>query len=169
VSTVQATDVIDRLLGLSSGSAAAKLRDAKPEYRDDLQNYYRSIFEPDADSAAAFSLADRGLVAVRVASHTGSTSAADWYADVARSAGANEETIERARAVGTPWTDDSVLAAAMRRADRVTVEPVTTTAQHIRELENAGLSSAGILSLSQVIAFVSYQVRLVAGLRAFGV
>jgi uncharacterized protein YciW len=169
VSTVQTTDVIDGLLGLSPGSVAAKLRDAKPEYREDLQNYYLSIFEPDAESAAAFSVADRGVVAVRVASHTGSTAAADFYADVARTAGADDATITRARNVATQWTDETVLGAAIRRADRVTTEPITTKPEHIRELENAGLSSAGILSLSQVIAFVSYQVRLIAGLRAFGV
>ncbi len=35
-------------------------------------------------------------------------------------------------------------------------------------LKEAGFSPAGILSLSQTIAFVNYQLRLIAGLRAFG-
>jgi len=35
-------------------------------------------------------------------------------------------------------------------------------------LKDAGYTPAGILSLAQTIAFVNYQLRLIAGLRTFG-
>jgi uncharacterized protein YciW len=87
---------------------------------------------------------------------------------LATESGASSEQVERARAVGTPWNDKNVLGAAIRRADRITLDPGSAEAEHIDELVAAGLSPAAILSLSQVIAFVSYQVRFIAILRAIG-
>jgi uncharacterized protein YciW len=50
----------------------------------------------------------------------------------------------------------------------VTATPSRADAAHLRALKDAGYSPAGILSLAQTIAFVSYQLRLIAGLRALG-
>ncbi len=169
MSTVQTADVIDTILGVEPGSAVAALRSQKPEYIANDQNYYLSIFEPDAESAAAFPALDRALIAVRVASHTGSTSVVCWYADLASSLGATQTQIDAVKDVSSTFADTSAFGAAVRRADRVTLEPDTTEPQHIEQLKAAGLSPAAILSLSQTIAFVNYQLRLIAGLRAFGV
>ena len=46
--------------------------------------------------------------------------------------------------------------------------PAAVRPADLRALKDAGYSPAGILSLSQTIAFVSYQLRLIAGLRALG-
>lgn len=160
-------DAIDAMLGADAARVAA-LRDRTPAHRRQLQEYYLAIFAPDPESAAAFPLADRALVAVRVASHTGSAAVRDWYADVARAAGADEASIARAANPADAWTGDSLRDAALRRADLVTLRPADTTAADLAALAAAGLSPAGILALSQAIAFVSYQLRLVAGLRALG-
>jgi uncharacterized protein YciW len=50
----------------------------------------------------------------------------------------------------------------------VTTRPAAAEASHLEALKDIGYSPAGILSLSQTIAFVSYQLRLIAGLRALG-
>ena len=162
------TDVVYAILGVDEESAIAKIRNQKPEQIEALQTYYLSIFEPEDVSAEQFSVADRALVAVRVASHTGSVGVSDWYADLALRSGAAESDVSRARDVSTPWSDNTELGAAIRRADRVTLEPASTESVHIEELAAAGLSPAAILSLSQVIAFVSYQLRFIAILRAVG-
>ncbi|MEA2524788.1 MAG: hypothetical protein QOF73_2015, partial [Thermomicrobiales bacterium] len=60
------------------------------------------------------------------------------------------------------------LGAAMRHADLLTTRPSAAEAAHLQTLKEAGYSPAGVMSLSQVIAFVSYQLRLIAGLRALG-
>ncbi len=39
------------------------------------------------------------------------------------------------------------------------------TEQHIRQLEQAGLTSPQIIALSELIAFVNFQTRVAAGLR----
>lgn len=166
--TVATGDVIDRIIGGDPEGRIAALRNRKPELIEELQDYYRSIFEPSSESAAAFSLGDRALVAVRVASHTGSGAVADWYAGVAADAGVPPDLIARARDVGSAWDDGMTLGAAIGRADLVTLRPADTEASDIRLLKDAGLTPAGILSLSQTIAFVAYQLRLIAGLRALG-
>lgn len=160
-------DAIDVILG-EAGPRVRALRRQKPELAEQLQDYYRAVFEPDAESAAALPLADRGAIAVRVASHTGSTAVADWYADLAASAGVDGETLARARDVAQPWTEETALAAAIRHADMLTTRPASAQRGDIAALKAAGFSPAGIMSLAQVVAFVSYQLRLIAGLRALG-
>lgn len=162
------TDALSAILGIDGGSTIARLRQQKPNQIDELQAYYEAIFQPDAASVAALPLARRAAVAARVASHTGSRVVADWYAAIARREGVDAATLDRVRDATTPWTDDSPLGAAIRHADLLTTHPVDAQQSDLRALELAGYSPAAIVSLSQVIAFVSYQLRLVALLRALG-
>jgi CMD domain protein len=166
--SITSSDVIDRILGVEAGSPIAALRAQKPNLATELQAYYDALFNPAPESAVAFPLVDRALIAVRVASFTKSEETAAWYAALAAEAGADAQTIARARAVDVPWTDETPLGAAVRHADLVTVSPSKARPKHLQALTNAGFSPAGILSLAQVIAFVNYQLRLVTGLRAFG-
>lgn len=168
VATARRVDVIDQILGVEEDSAITRLRGQKPELAAQDQDYYRSLFEPEAASEAAFPLADRYLIAVRVASHTRSAAVVAWYAARAADAGVPAETIARVEVVASPWTDATGFAAAVRRADLVTTNPAATGASDIQALKDAGLTPAGIVALSQVIAFVSYQLRLIAALRALG-
>ncbi len=61
--------------------------------------------------------------------------------------------------------DDARLKAIIRHTDLVTTNPKQATADDISALRAAGLDDADIVRLSELIAFVSYQVRVVAGLR----
>jgi uncharacterized peroxidase-related enzyme len=165
--TIDTDDVVSQILGITPESPVAALRADRPEQVADLQAYYDSLFAPDATSAATFPVRDRALVATRVASHTGSDAVVAWYEAVAREHGATDEQIAAVQDVTTPNTDESALGAAIRRADIVTTHLVDTTRDDVDTLKAEGFSAQGILALSQVIAFVSYQVRFVAGLRAF--
>ncbi len=167
-STTRTTDVVYSILGVGEDSPIAALRNDRPNQIDELQAYYLSLFAPEAASAEAFPLKKRYLVAIRVASHTGSTDIVAWYEHLAREAGVSDEKIAATKDIATPATDDSVLGAAIRHADLLTTHPVDAEASNLQALKDAGLTPAGILSLSQVIAFVSYQLRFIAGLRAFG-
>jgi uncharacterized protein YciW len=168
--TIVATDVVALIAGIEPGSPADRVRAGKPEYVEQNESYYRAVFEPNDESEVAFPARDRALVAIRVASHTRSTAVIDWYTRLARDVGATEDQIAAVSDLSSPVAAvDSKLAAAITRADRVTLAPDTTTEDQIAELREAGFSPAGILSLSQTIAFVSYQLRHIAGLRALGV
>ena len=61
--------------------------------------------------------------------------------------------------------DDATLRALLRHTDLVAVHPKDASAQDIENLQSAGIPDDDIVRLSELIAFVSYQIRLVAGLR----
>lgn len=164
----QTTDVIDRILGTGETGAIAEIRRQKPVLAEQLQAYYESIFEPTAESARELSVADRAVIAARVASFTCSEAVAAWYADLAERNGVSPEMIARARDVSIPWSDQGALGAAIRHADLIATRPSESRQSDLQALNDAGLTPAGILSLSQTAAFVTYQLRLIAGLRALG-
>lgn len=168
LSPATTADVVYRILGVTDQGPIADLRNQKPEQIEELQAYYHALFEPEEASAQAFPLADRYLVAVRVASHTNSVAVANWYAELAGQAGVDDALIALAGNVNESWDDNTPLGAAIRHADLLTTRPSAAQPSDLQALKDAGYSPAGIVSLSQTIAFVSYQLRFIAGLRAFG-
>ena len=64
-----------------------------------------------------------------------------------------------------PPPADPLQAAMLRHVDLVTRAPREATRRDIDALREAGIAEADIVRLSQVIAFVNYQVRVIAGLR----
>jgi uncharacterized protein YciW len=165
---IETQDTIDAILSVEPGSAIAALREAKPELARQDQAYYLAIFDPTPASAAELSLKDRALIAVRVASHTNSVAVVEWYSALASGQGASANELAQVRDLTNTWSTSTTLGAALRHTDLLTTAPSTATAQDLQNLKDAGLTPAGILSLSQTIAFVSYQLRLIAALRALG-
>ena len=72
------------------------------------------------------------------------------------------------RAIANPAFDelhDQRLKAILRYADLVTVDPKRVTGSDISTLKAAGILDADIVRLSELIAFLAYQIRVVQGLR----
>ena len=65
--------------------------------------------------------------------------------------------------------DDASLKAIIRHTDLVTINPKDAVIEDVAALPAAGLDNADIVQLSELIAFVSYQARVVAGLRLVAV
>ena len=61
--------------------------------------------------------------------------------------------------------DDARMKAIIRHTDLVTLNPKDATEDDVSALRSVGLDDADIVRLSELIAFVAYQMRLVAGLR----
>ena len=61
--------------------------------------------------------------------------------------------------------DNSRLRAIIRHTDLVTRRPKDAVAGDVRALEDAGIPVEDIVRISELIAFVNYQVRVAAGLR----
>lgn len=70
------------------------------------------------------------------------------------------EAVQRGEAVAL-----GNLTVILRHTDRVTREPDQARAEHIEALLGAGLEPRDIVVLLQLIAFVNFQARLIAGLR----
>ena len=60
---------------------------------------------------------------------------------------------------------DIRLRAIIRHTDLVAVNPKEAVSGDVSALQNVGIADADIVRLSELIAFVSYQIRVVAGLR----
>lgn len=63
---------------------------------------------------------------------------------------------------------DQRLAALIRHVDLVTLAPRDASGDDIEALRQAGIAEADIVRLAELIAFINYQSRVVAGLRLLG-
>lgn len=63
---------------------------------------------------------------------------------------------------------DPRTAEIVRHSDRLTVAPRDATRAHIEALQAVGVGDADIVRLAELAAFVSYQVRVLVGLKLLG-
>jgi alkylhydroperoxidase domain protein len=150
--TVPATDVdvIASLAGVDASSSLAELRGRRPEAASHAQGSYAALFDPAVSSGLAD--AERFAVAAYVAELHGADDAVRHY---------------RARLADAG--DASGRSDALRHhAELLARRPVDARPRDLQVLADAGLSTPEIVTLSQVIAFVAFQVRVVAGLRVLG-
>ena len=61
--------------------------------------------------------------------------------------------------------EENRVKAILRHTDLVTVDPKEAAQDDISALKSAGITEPDIVRLSELIAFVGYQVRVVKGLR----
>lgn len=63
---------------------------------------------------------------------------------------------------------DTRMSAILRHTDIVTTDTKSVVANDIEALKKAGVSEDDIVRLSELVAFISYQIRLTIGLRLMG-
>jgi CMD domain protein len=189
------TDVIDTLAGIKPGSALDAIRNRRPDARDQAQASYRALFAPEipggiaaterfavaafvtglhgAAETAAFYAA--GLAAsgaspeLRRAIDTAIAAAKGQgpYGSYPAGPLSREDTTgpnyhvgaEIRRALG------SRLAAAFDHMHLLVFHPRDAAPAALQALLDAGWSTTDIVTLSQIAAFLSFQIRVVAGLR----
>jgi CMD domain protein len=161
--TAAADDVIDRMAGVAAGSRLAAVRATRPEVVRAAQASYDLLLAP-ADPAGV-SLVERALIALRVAALTPSALGVAWYRARLRDLDA-DPAMAAAVETGDPAGLPPRLAAIMRHADQLTRSPGAATPADLAALTATSLTPADIVTIAQLIAFVSFQVRVVAGLRA---
>lgn len=161
-------DVISSILGDEPGAAIIAIRQQFPQNQADFQAYYDALFVPTDASLQNLSLAIRYLVAIRTATHTLSESVLCWYIQQAEALGVSDTEIGIAQNLEVVSTDDPTLDAIYAHVDLLVKHPVDASRDALDILGREGLSPAGIVTLSQIVAFVSYQIRFVAVLRAVG-
>ena len=133
-------DVIDRLAGIGPGSGLDGVRRQRDEARRHAQASFDGLFTPV--DASGFSVTERWAVAAFLALLHNQGDAAAFYAE-----GLAVRDTVLARAVG---------AEAGRAAAR----------GPFGRLVDAGWTTPAIVTLSQLVAFLSFQIRVVAGFRA---
>lgn len=187
------TDIIDSLAGLAPNSPLARIRDRKPITRDQAQASYRALFE--AAETGDVSLQERFAIATFVSGLHAQPEATAFYAALlertdppAEFTTALTAEIASARATGPygaypkgPLSREDVpgpihavintqalgsrLTAALAHVHMLVFHPRDATGASLQALLDAGWSNAGIVTLSQLVAFLAFQIRAAAGLR----
>jgi CMD domain protein len=156
-------DSINELAGVAPDSPVGQLRAQRPEVVRAAQASYRTLLEPD--DPAGVSRREREMIALRVAVLTPSPTVAAWHRDRLRGLGATDADL----AAIEQFPDGTRLSpretAILRYTDRLTREPGTARPEHIADVKAAGLSPRDIVTIAQLIAYMSFAVRLIAGLR----
>lgn len=159
-------DLLNQLAGIADDSPLGVLRAQRADIASYIQGSYNALLEP-ADEAG-LSRAERGLAALRVAMLDKSAPLIAHYRAYLHTqptAAALANALEKPT-LAAPLTPRQI--AILAHVDRLTNEPRVATPEHLAELKAQGLTDANIVSLSQLIAFVSFQVRALVGLQLLG-
>lgn len=188
------TDVIDKLVGIAPGSRLDTVRRNRIQARDNAQLSYEALFAPATPGTVL--IEERYAVAYFVAGLHRNDAAAGFYKealghhDRAGLVGAISAEIQRGLTSGpygsypagplssedTPglvYAPDAAnrtvlgrLDAALVHAHLLVFRPRDASSAALQALLNAGWSTDDIVTLSQLVAFLSFQIRVVTGLSA---
>ncbi|WP_445656726.1 CMD domain protein [Achromobacter sp. NCFB-sbj8-Ac1-l] len=158
-----AKDLVDQLVGLKADSTTYAARHQRDKVAAATQGSYDALFDP---ALPGLTLAERLLVALYASRLTPSPALAAHYRQRLVDAGANAADIQVADAGKPADAADPRLAAILEFTRKLIEKPVEGDEAALKTLPAAGISTPAVVTLSQLIAFLSYQVRLVAGLDA---
>ncbi|MGY4497587.1 CMD domain protein [Bradyrhizobium sp. GM24.11] len=188
-------DIIDTLAGIKPGSALDAIRAGRLQARDNAQKSYLSLFEPidagdfsllERAAVAAFVTGLHGESPVatfyrdKLAATAGGAALLEAIeAEIARgktsgpygSFPAGPLSVENTAGLiyRVSAASKSVLGArlvaAFEHAHLLVFRPRDAASTDMKALLAAGWSNSGIVTFSQLVAFLSFQVRVVGGLR----
>lgn len=187
-------DIIDRLVGITAGSVLDQIRAERLAARENAQKSYDALFHQDSASvsrlerlavaafvtglhrdagvaghyAAALASADTdGALAEAVAHEIAAGAAHGPYGAYPAGPLAGESVAGPEYRVDASRRDrlGSKLTAALEHAHFLVFHPRDATPDRLQTLLAAGWDTTGIVTLSQLVAFLSFQIRVVAGLK----
>ena len=188
-------DVIDALVGITPGSPLDAIRARRPEARAHAQATYRALFAPDkpgnvtAQERFATGVFVAGLhgataIAARYAERLVESGASPAVKDAVEAAVAESRTsgpygsyptgpLSREDTAGVSYRVGAAtgralgprLAAAFEHVHMLVFHPRDAAPASLQALLDAGWSTTDIVTLSQIVAFLSFQIRVVTGLR----
>lgn len=157
------TRVIETVAGVAAGSPlAAALAERETALRLS-QESHDAVLAPREPGGLSHAL--RAALAARMARHCGDACLAGHYEGLLAAAGPAPGLAAVAAGEAAP---DPRVAAIVRHVDLVSRSPRDATRADIAALTGAGVSEPDVVRLSELVAFVGYQARAVAGLRLMG-
>ena len=190
--TTARPDTVDELAAIAPGSRLDELRRRRPVTREQVQASFDALFSPLDDTE--ISLTERWLIAAFASALAGDTSSSRFYAEQAERADAtaaslvgalaasaaasgpygaySEVDLQSENTAGLVFTvgaeGDTLgarLTSAIEHTHLLVFRPRESSADALDTLRAAGWSVDGIVTLSQLVAFLSFQQRVVEGLR----
>jgi CMD domain protein len=161
MSDAASPDVMDRLAGLGPDCDVAALRRQRPDVVRHLQGSDEAILSPP--DLGGLTQSERVAAALRIAELLRDEVLASHYRQRFGSlAGGRVPAGPGQAATGTIADRWAVILA---HVERVTLYPDSARRAHIDDLIAAGLTPQAIVALSQLIAYVNFQSRVLAGLK----
>ena len=159
------TDIVDRIAGLAPGSPTHATRHKRDKVAAATQRSYEALFDP---AQPDLSLTERLLVALYACTLSNAPALAEHYAERLASSNADRAVIDQI-VQGYIQTQEPRLRAMLSFTRTLIESPIDGDKAALERLPAAGLSTPAVVALAQLIAFLSYQIRLTAGLRALQV
>ena len=154
-------DLLDNLVGIHSGAPPGAIRNKRADIARYIEASYNALLTPD--DPAGLSLLERALIAYRVTVLARSAPLTEHYRAHLRQLGAPVATINAAERVMLLEPLAPRTIALLKHVDLLTNKPHAATPAHIAALQAQGLRAPDIVTLAQLIAFLSFQVRALAG------
>jgi uncharacterized protein YciW len=161
-SALAQADTLDRVLGIKPGSLA-HVRHERQKVVDATQASEDLLLGAPIEG---LSVRDRLFVALLACALTPAPELLAEYAQRLKSMGASTDLIDQVSASKIDGLDDERLKQILEFTRTLIIEPIKADKQALLSLKAAGLTTPQITALAQLIAFVSYQVRVCAGLKA---
>jgi CMD domain protein len=190
-------DIIDRLAGIGPGSHLDEIRAWRPEARENAQKSYRALFEPeipgDVPTVERYAVATfvaglhrqpavTAFYASGLREHAPRDLVKAIEAEIARGAAEGpygkfpKGPLSREDKEGPVFrvSDEhravlgARLLAAFEHAHLLVFRPRDASPEALQKLLDAAWSTDDIVTLSQLVSFLAFQIRVIAGLRALG-
>ncbi|MBB3640099.1 MULTISPECIES: CMD domain-containing protein [Variovorax] len=155
------SDVIDAVVPLAPDQPTWALRRQREKVLAATQGSYDAMFSPAVEG---LSVAERLFVALHACRVSKADSLAGHYRDRLVAEGADAAVIAAVDA-GKPVAD-ARLQAVLAFTGKLIERPIEGDKAAVQSLAQSGLSTPAIVAMSQLIAYLSYQIRVAAGLKA---
>ena len=154
------TTLIETLAGVPPGSKLGQALKTRAEILRLSEAAHDAVLLPREPGGLSHAL--RAALAARMCRHVGDAALTAHYDSYLAHSG-DQDVSSLAHPGGT--CGDPLQHAMARHADLLTLAPREATRADIETLKAAGLGEADIVRLSELAAFVNYQLRVVAGLK----
>jgi uncharacterized protein YciW len=154
------TTLIETLAGVPPGSKLGQALKTRAEILRLSEAAHDAVLLPREPGGLSHAL--RAALAARMCRHVGDAALTAHYDSYLAHSG-DQDVSSLAHPGGT--CGDPLQNAMARHADLLTLAPREATRADIETLKAAGLGEADIVRLSELAAFVNYQLRVVAGLK----
>lgn len=157
-------DLLDSLLDIQPGTPLHAVRHARHKVASATQGSHELFFDPALENN--LSLSERLWVAYYAARLTPHVTLTAHYLEQLQALGVDESVRTAIESGAIETLKDARLRAILGFTRTLIESPVHGDQAALQALQHEGLSTAEIVVLAQLIAFLSYQVRLAAGLGA---
>jgi len=158
------TDVIATIVGIEPGSPMAAVVAGRAGVMALTQQTHDGALTPQ--EPGGLSHAERAALACRIAKINGDKAFEEHFERLLENADAPESAARMADIFFSGR--DARDRAFIRHVDLVAHAPRDATRRDVELLREAGIIDADIVRLAELVAFVSYQIRVAAGLRLMG-